>query len=95
MGSRRVIYNFVSSTALFNEELPFITRGDVVMNIFAPSGTPMVFVESLSKYKHEHEMLLQRGLTYKITSIKDRPDGKIELDLEVRMEVPPKLIQQE
>lgn len=95
VGSRRVIYNFVSSTALFNEELPFITRGDVVMNIFAPSGTPMVFVESLSKYKHEHEMLLQRGLTYKITSIKDRPDGKIELDLEVRMEVPPKLIQQE
>lgn len=95
VGTRPVIYNFLSTSAVFSENHPFIRNAEVVMNIYAPKGTPMVFVAPFSRYSSENEMLLQRGLTYKITDIKQGKGGKIEVDLEVRVEVPPELIQQE
>lgn len=94
-GFENTIYNFLSTSAIFSEDHPFITRAEVVMNIYAPKGTPMVYVAPMSRYQSEQEMLLQRGLTYRITGIKRTDRGKIEVDLEVRLDKEPKLIQQE
>lgn len=89
------IFSFLSTSAIFSENHPFIRNAEVVMNIYAPKGTPMVFVAPFSRYQSENEMLLQRGLVYKITDIKLSKRGKIEVDLEIRLDEPPELIQQE
>lgn len=44
--------------------------GGVRLMIECPTGTPMAFVKSISKYDHEDEMLLAAGTKYKVISVK-------------------------
>ena len=61
------------------------TDEDVIMNIFAPKGTKMLYIPKLSKFgKIENEMLLQRGYSYKIAKAY-KADGKVYLDVEVQL----------
>lgn len=44
--------------------------GKVLLEIEAPTGTPMAFVKSISHYNSENEMLLAAGTKYKVISVK-------------------------
>ena len=50
--------------------------GNVVFNIYCPKGTQMLFVEHVSQYKGENEMILQRGTTFKVTKVSKAESGQ-------------------
>jgi len=58
----------------------------VALEIEAPPGTPMSWLEPHSKYPGEHEMLLAAGLRYRIMSVSKNSAGKSVVRLRV---VPP------
>lgn len=58
----------------------------VALEIEAPPGTPMSWLEPHSKYPGEHEMLLAAGLRYRIVSVSKNSAGKSVVRLRV---VPP------
>lgn len=58
---------------------------EIISNFYCPAGTPMLYCQPFSKYPNEHEMLLQRGLTFKITKV-EKANGKVYLDIEVHPE---------
>lgn len=58
----------------------------VLLEIEAPPGTPMSWLEPHSKYPGEHEMLLAAGLRYRIVSVSKNSAGKSVVRLRV---VPP------
>lgn len=68
------------------------TPGDTVFNIYCPSGSEMLYVRKDGHFgKNEHEMILQRGGTYKLTKIyraKDTSTGrqKLIVDFELHPE---------
>lgn len=43
--------------------------GRVILQIEAPTGTPMAFVKSISHYKSENEMLLAAGTRYRVEEV--------------------------
>lgn len=45
--------------------------GDVLLEIECPTGTPMAFVKSISKYSRENEMLLAAGTKYRVLSVRE------------------------
>lgn len=53
---------------------------DVYLRIAVPEGTPGYFSRNLSAYKEENELLLGRGLQYRITGATRRDDGKWIVD---------------
>lgn len=55
---------------------------DIIMNIYCPKGTKMLYVKSISHFANEDETIIQRGYTYKITKA-EKSGGKIYLDCEV------------
>ena len=61
----------------------FTTR-DIIMNVYCPRGTKMLYMEEESNYSgtEENEMILQRGYTYKITKA-ELSNGRIYLDVDV------------
>lgn len=65
--------------------------GDTLFNIYCPAGSEALYVRSDGHFKKsEHEMILQRGGTYKITRIYRGKDhggvSKLIVDLEVHPE---------
>ena len=44
--------------------------GEVALEIEAPAGTPMMWVDNFSKHPGENEMLLRPGLKYKILNVR-------------------------
>lgn len=56
--------------------------GDVVMNIKVPKGTPAAYVESITRYKGEYELLLPPGTKFKVNAVR-QSGGRYELDVEV------------
>ena len=67
------------------------TPGEMTFNIYCPQGSEMLYVRSDGHFgKSEHEMILQRGATYKITRMyKDvGTHNKTEwiVDMEIRLE---------
>lgn len=61
------------------------TSNDIIMNIFAPKGTKMLYLPTISHYgTSENEILIQRGYSYKISKAY-RADGRIYLDVEVQL----------
>lgn len=68
------------------------TPGDMLFNIYCPSGSEALYVRSDGYFKkNEHEMILQRGGTYRISRIywgRDEVHGgrKLIVDLELRLE---------
>lgn len=60
------------------------TDKSIIMNIYCPKGTKMLYVDPISYYSgaHENETIIQRGYSYKITKA-EKKNGMIYLDCEV------------
>lgn len=55
---------------------------NVILNLYCPRGTKMLYVPKISYYKNENEMIVQRGYSYKITKAV-KHSGKIYIDVDV------------
>lgn len=49
--------------------------GQVMMEVECPKGTPMAYVDHISKHSGENEMLLQKGLYYRVLRIEKKTVG--------------------
>lgn len=58
------------------------TGKNIIMNVYCPKGTKMLYVDDFSNYSGENEVILQRGYTYKITKT-EKVNEQIYLDVEV------------
>lgn len=90
IGERREIPQFMSTA--INRGGGSYTPGDVVVNIYCPSGSKMLYVQDDGAFrKNEHEMILQRGGTYEITNIyygyDDNGSRKLFVDMDLHNEV--------
>ena len=47
------------------------------MEIHAPKGTPAAYIEKISKFKHEKEMLLDKGQKWRLRSVNSLAGEKI------------------
>lgn len=54
---------------------------NIIMNIYCPKGTKMMWIKPMSAYKNEDETIIQRGYTYKITKI-EKNHGHIYIDVD-------------
>lgn len=90
VGAQKEIPQFVSGA--INKGGGSYTPGDMLFNIYCPKGSEALYVRSDGYFgKSEHEIILQRGGTYKITRIywgQDKVHGgrKLIVDLELRVE---------
>lgn len=90
VGIEKEIPQFISGA--INKGGGSYTPGNMLFNIYCPAGSEALYVRSDGHFgKHEHEMILQRGGTYKITKIywgKDTTTGskKLIVDLELHPE---------
>lgn len=66
---------FVSTTIKGTGEF----KGGAKLEIRVPKGSKGIYVASISKYKSEREMLLNRGSKFKV--IEQRPNGGLLLEL--------------
>lgn len=66
------------STALGNEPT-FDKNADVVLHLEVPAGTPAMYLEGLSEYGGERELLLGRGQKYEVTDVRDEEDGRFHV----------------
>ena len=55
----------------------------IILNVYCPKGTKGLYVESISQFAGENEMILQRGYTYRITKTEKNSNGRIFVDCEV------------
>ena len=101
VGTRNVIYNFISSAvnegggSIFNSK-------PLKINFYAPEGTQMLYASDAGAFgKGENEMILQRGGTYEVSRMYwgiDHTDGnrrKIFVDMEIHPEEGYDLFQQD
>lgn len=101
VGTRNVIYNFISSAV--NEGGGSIFNGKPLkINFYAPEGTQMLYASDVGAFgKGENEMILQRGGTYEVSRMYwgiDHTDGarrKIFVDMEIHPEEGYDLFQQD
>ena len=90
VGAQKEIPQFISGA--INKGGGSYTPGDMLFNIYCPKGSEALYVRSDGHFgKSEHEIILQRGGTYKITRIywgQDTVHGgrKLIVDLELRVE---------
>ena len=90
VGAQKEIPQFVSGA--INKGGGSYTPGDMLFNIYCPKGSEALYVRGDGYFgKSEHEIILQRGGTYKITRIywgQDTVHGgrKLIVDLELRVE---------
>lgn len=80
VGKQFVQRSFFSAGAAKNTGMP---NRPIILNVYCPKGTKGLYVESISHYAGENEMILQRGYTYKITDVEKDSDGKIFVGCEV------------
>ena len=55
---------------------------NIIMNIYCPKGTKGAYVDDISTFKGENELILQRGYQYKVTKV-EKKDGRIYLDCDL------------
>lgn len=90
VGVEKEIPQFISGA--INKGGGSYTPGDMLFNIYCPAGSEALYVRSDGHFgKNEHEMILQRGGTYKITKIYWGTDAvhgsrKLIVDLELHPE---------
>jgi len=90
VGEEKIIPQFISGA--INKGGGSYTPGNMVINIFVPKGSEALYVlEDGAFSKAEHEMILQRGGTYRITRIywgRDEKHGgrKLMVDMELHPE---------
>ena len=90
VGAQKELPQFISGA--INKGGGSYTPGNMLFNIYCPKGSEALYVlEDGYFHKSEHEMILQRGGTYKITKIywgRDEVHGgkKLIVDMELRLE---------
>ena len=90
VGTQKEIPQFISGA--INKGGGSYTPGNMLFNIYCPKGSEALYVRDDGHFhKNEHEIILQRGGTYKITRIywgQDTVHGgrKLIVDLELRVE---------
>ena len=90
VGAQKEIPQFISGA--INKGGGSYTPGNMLFNIYCPKGSEALYVlEDGYFHKNEHEMILQRGGTYRITKIywgRDEVHGgkKLIVDMELRLE---------
>lgn len=72
---------FVSTTS--DEKMADEWATGAVMKLTVKAGSRAASVAKLSKYKAEQEVLLDRGMTYRVTSITKNAAGKPVINVEV------------
>lgn len=55
---------------------------EIIMNIYCPKGTKMIYAKPFSHYSSEDETIIQRGYSYKIAKV-EKTNGKVYIDCEV------------
>lgn len=70
---------FVSTGAAKNTG--FSTSG-IILNIYCPKGTKGAYVDNISSFSGENELILQRGYSYKVTKV-EKKGGKIYMDCDL------------
>lgn len=90
VGAQKELPQFISGA--INKGGGSYTPGNMLFNIYCPKGSEALYVLEDGYFrKSEHEMILQRGGTYKITKIywgRDEVHGgrKLIVDMELRLE---------
>lgn len=93
VGSVKELPQFISGS--INKGGGTYVPGEMMFNIYCPKGSEALYVlEDGHFHKSEHEMILQRGGTYKITKIywgydhtsRYGPERKLFVDMELRLE---------
>ena len=79
MGKSFVNHSFYSAAA--NKHGGFAQK-NIIINTYCPGSTKGLYVASVSQFKNENEVILQRGYKYKITKA-EKDHGKIYLYVEV------------
>ena len=54
----------------------------IILNIYCPKGTKGAYVDDISNFKGENELILQRGYSYKVTKV-EKKGGKIYMDCDL------------
>lgn len=55
---------------------------NIILNIYCPKGTKGAYVDNISMFKGENELILQRGYSYKVTKV-EKKNGKIYMDCDL------------
>ena len=90
VGSTKELPQFISGA--INKGGGSYTPGNMLFNIYCPKGSEALYVLEDGRFrKSEHEMILQRGGTYKITKIywgteSNTGKRKLIVDMELRLE---------
>ena len=88
IGQERELPQFISGS--INRGGGSYVPGDTMFNIYCPQGSEALYVLEDGHFgKSEHEMILQRGGTYKITNIyygKYEGETRLIVDMELRLE---------
>lgn len=58
------------------------SQKNIIINTYCPGPTKGLYIASVSQFKNENEVILQRGYKYKITKA-EKSHGQIYLDVEV------------
>lgn len=59
-------------------------NSSIIINTYCPKGTKALYVDSISNFSGENEIILQRGYTYRITKVdKNEGQGITYIDVEV------------
>ena len=88
IGTEGIIPQFISGS--INKGGGTYVPGDTLFNIYTPSGSELLYVLEDGHFgKHEHEAILQRGGTYKLTNIYRGKDHKGREKLIVDLELHP------
>lgn len=70
---------FVSTGAAKNTGF---SSHNIILNIYCPKGTKGAYVDGISQFKGENELILQRGYSYKVTKV-EKKNGKIYMDCDL------------
>lgn len=82
VGATNTFDNFLSCAT--NKGAGFSSKS-VIVNVYAPKGTKMMYARPYSHFTNEDEIIIQRGATYRVTKIEKR-DYRTYIDVEVRTE---------
>jgi len=66
----------ISTTLSINTANSFILDDGVLLVIYLKKGSRACYIQSISNYKHEYELLLPPGSVFKILSIESRKANK-------------------
>ena len=58
------------------------STSNIILNIYCPKGTKGAYVDNISHFSGENELILQRGYSYKVTKV-EKKNGRIYMDCDL------------